>query len=157
MVKWAARIYVYVVCIREEFYRRVLNRFSWYARILAYAYVYSSNLHPQSGSFDRNTIDVRAGESLTRLLVEISQVRVRHWRGSEKLAGIRLTIFRESHFSRSSWNGIYFDWTSSIHILREILQVRDLAYRFCYSALLNSLLLGIGDASKNKGKKWYYQ
>lgn len=67
MVKWAIHIRVSVKNFIVVF--SIVTR---YARIFAYAYVYSSNLHPQSGSFDRNTIDVRAGESLTRLLVEIS-------------------------------------------------------------------------------------
>lgn len=49
-----------------------------YVYICVYIYIYSLNLHSQSSSLDPNMVDVRACESLTRLLVEIFRARVRH-------------------------------------------------------------------------------
>lgn len=62
-----------------------------------YAYIYSLNLHPQSSPFDLNTADVRAGESLMRLLVEIFQAQVHRWRGSGRdWLSSDFPIFRKS-------------------------------------------------------------
>lgn len=99
-------------------YRRVLSRESICACTFTYAYIYSSNLHPQSGSFDLNTVDVRAGESLTRLLVEIFRAQVRRWRGSRKLAGVPIFLYFGSRFNRSPSNRVHSDWTSTIRSAR---------------------------------------
>lgn len=94
----------------------------------AYSFPYSPNLHPQSGTLDLNTVDVRAGESLTRLPVEIFRARVR---GNETRVGVWPSSFRKSRFSWSSSNGIYSDWTSArrpslTEVTRNPSRIRDL-------------------------------
>lgn len=120
--------------------------------------IYSSNLHPQSGPFGLNTADVRAGESLTWLLVEIFRAQLHRWRGSrrERERG-RETGWLEFWFSHISEvasvdpRRIEFIPTEQAQfVLRGIRQVCDLAYWSRYPALSSSLRLVIEDALREK-------
>ena len=102
-----------------EIYRRILSRESICECTSTYACIYSSNLHSQSGSFDLNTADVRAGESLTRFLVEIFRAELSPlaWK-RERLAGLPIFPYFGSRFNRSSSNRVHSARTSTIRSAR---------------------------------------
>jgi len=104
-------------------------------RTYMYAYIYFSNLHPQSGSFDLNTADVRAGESLTQLLVEIFRAQVSSLARKQERERERETSWSSdfpyiSKVASADPRRIEFIPTEQAQfVLRGIRQVCDLTYR----------------------------